>query len=322
MSPVIAALPRSPLHVKLLVDNQPDVDVVYYRDERLRDYLPEDLAQRAVYLGREGKAIGGIGDVLRLRRSNKAYYAGVAREITGRTYAKFIVFLENEPLEQLVFDTVDRSRIELWEEGLSHYFDLQHPVGYRVRALAQLALGFYPNRIFSTRADRAGLVVRDRLVEGSLRFVPEAGPRLPRDEVLYVASPLVEDRLVSFSRYVATIGWLAEASPVPVRYLTHPRQSEDFRRRLGDALAGQGARFAMEPDRRGVLKHCADFSYRCYVSGFSSALIDIGDFGRSAFIAPILGLGRIGRILLKNKVVPIRTFGSRTDLIDWIMLPR
>lgn len=297
-APLVAALPRSPLHLKLLTDNEPGVDILFYRDAHLEGHLPAAARDRAVYLGRERR---DLASPLAARRHNRAYYEHVRAVVGAHRYRKFIIFLESEPLESCIYDLIGPEPIELWEEGLTHYLDLSHPVAYRLRASVQLALGFYPKRIFRTRLDRTGLRVRDRLVEGSLRFVRPAGLGEPRDEVLFLGSPLVQDRLVSRRRYLHVLGRIAAASPVRIRYLPHPREDAG----LLPEVAGEGL-LTIERDGRGALLHAADFRYRAYLSAFSSASLDIGRFERSFFTAPLFGLGHVARAL-RAAALPLRT---------------
>lgn len=289
---LVAALPRSRLHLQFLLDNDANPDVVLFREERLRAPLERHFPGRTLYLGRETRPGRSLAGFAAARRENRAYYAAVAALLAPYRFARTILFLEGEPLERFLQSLPNLGAIELWEDGLSHYVDLTSDRWYAARGLVQAAAGFYPRHITRRRIDRSGLTVRDRFEQRNLVLHAPAEPEIVRDELLLIGSPLVEDRIVREHRFRAALIDIAAASPRPVRYLPHPR--EDIAR-LEPTLATLG--LALEPDREGLIAHAARCRYTAYAAALSTGLFDLGRYDRSVFVPGLFGLTRSARVL-------------------------
>jgi len=307
---VTAALPRSPLHLRLLRQAGVTPDVLLYRDAHLADHMTAAEFSRASFLGREQRWPGGA--LFRVRAANAAYYRAVREALGQWRYARLILFLESEPLENLVRDVVGDAAVELWEEGLSHYADFHGPAYDRLRATVQLAAGFYPRRIFQRRADRGRFArVRDRFVHGGLPTTPPvAGTADPtvNDAALLIGAPLIQDRLVSRRGYLNAIEWITAHLRQPVVYYAHPR--EDTRPLANLETIFGTTWFRIRPNTADVAAHVAENRYQCYIAAFSTALLDVAPFGPAAFCPALFGLRRVHHQLARLSFLPARVVSS------------
>ncbi|QIG79546.1 hypothetical protein [Stakelama tenebrarum] len=305
-----AALPRSLLHLRFLIDNRAAPDLVLYRDPALAEPLQRAFPDRTVFLGREklpGKSPRGF---LEARHFNRGYYPGVADLVTRLGISRLILFLEGEPLERFLLDLPQIRDAELWEDGLSHYVDLTGDAWYAARGVVQALCGFYPRNITRRRIDRGTVTVRDRFAAGGLMLVPPARPKTWHDAVLLIGSPLVEDRILGRKRFVKSLRKLAAASAVPLVYLPHPRED---RPRLAQDLK-QVPTIALNPDDRGLMVHAGEHGYRAYLAAVSTGLLDLGRFDRSVFIPGMFGLRAMARTLSRWPSNPVPTAASAAEL--------
>jgi hypothetical protein len=289
-----AALVRSSLHLGLLQENEPGIDIVLFRDERLAGVIEAAFPGRGLFLGREARLDPHPLRFVRNVRANRQYYRDVRKRVEALGIGRLILFLEGEPLERSILAWY-RGKVELWEEGLSHYVDLTTPLWYAARGCVQILAGFYPRGALVRRADRGGMLVRDRFAARNLTL---ASPVLaaPEEQVLVIGSPLVEDRLIS--RAVWTRGLAAIAGP-PGRYAicpTHARIRLRFRL-CWRRLSGRGRR--RDPGARTAWHspHAQAHGYRAFLAPVSTALLDLGAFGASLFVADLFGQRRISRVL-------------------------
>lgn len=300
--PLQAALPRNPLHIKLLEDNAPDIDLCLVRDPHMVGRAVEAFGERVIFLGRERRLTRTDFNLFAIRRANRRYYGGIGNLLARLPLGRLIVFLHTEPLEEFIATRLPPSRIEIWEEGLMHYVDLEGDL-YRIRRRAMQRLcGFHVRRLRGTTMQRSRYRVRDRFREGSLTFLRPVRAEQPREEILFIGQPLVEDRLIPARAYARFLAELSAALPLPLRYLPHPREAavERF-----SELARRGGLVIESGATRGVLEHCADFSYRALISPFSTALLDLGQPHRSFWVAPLMGLKGIGARLRRLEGFPI-----------------
>lgn len=288
----VAALPRSRLHLQFLLDNAANPDIVLFRDEAMRGPLERHYAGRLLYLGRETLPGRSLAAFSAARRANRAYYPAVAGLLAPYRFARTILFLEGEPLERFLQTLPGLGAIELWEDGLSHYVDLTSNRWYAARGLVQAAAGFYPRDITRRRIDRSKVTVRDRFERRNLILRTPAEPKVARDELLLIGSPLVEDRIVGEARFRTALAEIAAASPCPVRYLPHPREDSA---RLSRSLAGTA--ITLEPNPEGLIAHAAHYRYTAYAAAVSTGLIDLGRYERSLFLPGLFGLKRMARVL-------------------------
>lgn len=287
-----AALARSSLHLGLLQENEPDIDLVLYRDERLAGAIEQAFPGRGLFLGREARIDPHPVRFLRNFRANRRYYAQVRDRLEALGITRLVLFLEGEPLERSILAWY-RGKVELWEEGLSHYVDLTTPLWYAARGAVQILAGFYPHGAMVRRADRSGMLVRDRFRARNLTLAsPVLAPA--QDQVLVIGSPLVEDRLISRTHWTRGLAAIVAASPWPVRYLPHPREDKGGLPALLARVPG-GVTLADMP--HGIGPHAQAHGYRAFVAPVSTALLDLGAFGQSLFVAELFGQGRIGRVL-------------------------
>lgn len=314
---VVAALPRSPLHLRFLAANAGCLDIVFYRDARLEPLLSPALRAKSLYLGREARPTG-LSDLPAAIATNRRYY-GAVRETLGRwSYDRFIIFLEGEPLETLIQDVVGAERMELWEEGLGHYLDFHGPVYNALRGLAQAASGFYPRRAPFRRARRARFArVRDRFAEGSLRLdTGRPTPARQRDAVLFIGAPLVQDAMLSRRRYLAGLEAVVTATRFPVVYYPHPREDT---RLLAELVAAVGSPwFEIAQPEGDVAEHCARCGYRAYLSVLSTALLETPDPARSAYLPGLFGLSRAQRALARLPFLPLPVLDTRDRLAAFL----
>lgn len=315
----LAALPRSRLHLQFLVANGAEPDVVFYRDGFMAADIETAYPARGIDLGRETVPGRHPLSLIRARRHNRTYYAGLEPKLAALGVDRLILFLEGEPLERYLCGLPAIRHVELWEDGLSHYVDLTGNAWYAARGLVQAACGFYPERITRRRMDRSKVLIRDRFEHRNLVLPSPPAGEAERDEFLLIGSPLVEDRIVPRSRFVRALAEIAGALPVPVRYLPHPRES---RARLGEDAAKAGV--IVEGDTRGLFAHAQSFGYRAYGAAVSTGLLDLGRFDRSAFMPGVFGLRKMEATLAgwrHNPVEVVRNLRRLRDLAGGGGLP-
>lgn len=298
-----AVLPRSTLHIKLLQDNDAPVDLCLIRDDHMLAPAVAAFGDKVVHLGREARIGGGTVNLPAIRGANARYYRNVAILIDSIRFEKLIIFLATEPLEEFVVARLPRDAIEIWEEGLMHYVDMEGIFFRLRRRLVQKLCGFHVGRLSGSTIDRDVYPVRDRFREGSLRMHRPRRAQALRKEFLYIGQPLVSDGLINLKTYAAGLAALARALPAPLRYLPHPREDDRAVETLCTAV-GHDA-LCVEADRRGVIEHCADWSYLAYLSPFSTALLDLGETGRSFWVASLVGLKEHGRRLAAFRDAPV-----------------
>ncbi len=307
-SGLTAALARSSLHLALLQHNAPAVDLVLYRDAHIAAQVDALFPGRGVFLGREQRLSLNPRAYFSNFIANRRYYAKVRSQIEGLGIARLILFLEGEPLERSILDWY-AGTVELWEEGLSHYVDLTSPWWYAARGMVQIAGGFYPKGALHRRADRGAMIVRDRFATKDL-MLPLPQRAAVEDQVLVIGSPLVEDRLVGRATWREGLAQIVAASPWPVKYLPHPR--EDKAALPGLLAQVGGLELAALP--HGIAAHAEVHGYRAFVAAVSTALLDLGAFDDSLFVAELFGQKRIGRVLRGWVSNPVAVAASAADV--------
>lgn len=288
----VAALPRSRLHLQFLLDNAANPDLVLFREEVMRAPLERHFPGRTLFLGRETRPGRSLTGFLAARRANQAYYPAVAALLAPYRFARTILFLEGEPLERFLQTLPNLGTIELWEDGLSHYVDLTSDRWYAARGLVQAAAGFYSRDITRRRIDRSTVTVRDRFETRNLILRAPVDPAGVRDELLLIGSPLVEDRIIGEARFRAALAEVVAASPCPVRYLPHPRETIA---RLAPTLDDAG--ITLEANPEGLIAHAAQYRYTAYAAALSTGVLDLGLCERSMFLPGLFGLKRTARVL-------------------------
>jgi len=309
---VTAALARSGLHLAFLEHNAPDVDLVLHRDERLGPQIEQMFPGRGLYLGREQRPALHPLRFAQGFAANRRYYGAVRGRIEGLGVDRLILFLEGEPLERHIM-TWFSGAVELWEEGLSHYVELNSRWWYAMRGLAQVAAGFYPRGALSRRVDRAGMVVRDRFAQRNLHLpFPVRAPAQPR--VLVVGSPFVEDRWIKRDLWLRGMREIAAVSPLPLHYLPHPREDHTA---LPDLLAPIG-NITVAPDPHGIFAHIGAHGYAGIVAPISTALLDIGAFGQSLFVPHLFRQTLVAHALTSWRDNPVRVARDSADMAAFL----
>lgn len=295
----LAALPRSLLHLQLLRENDVQPDVILYRDDALKGLFTAEEQTRSLYLGRELRP--SPGRFIQSFRYNRRYYGGVEATLRDLDIETLIIFLEGEPLERFIVEARLARNFQLWEDGLSHYVDLTSSTYYKARGIAQALCGFYPKGITQRRVDRARFQIFDRFEQKNLRWSYPPRPQSKRPEILFVGSPLVEDRLISRRAFRHGLEAVSRATPLTIRYLLHPR--EDLLR-LQEDLAPY-PHMAIEADRRGAMRHVADWDYLAYVSAVSTAILDIGRSSHSIFVPALFNLKQPAKAISRWRTSPV-----------------
>ena len=306
-------LPRSSLHIKLLVDNEEPLDFCLLRDQHMIEPAISAFGNRVVFIGREARLDRSRPDLFAIRRENARYYCSIATALDAVRVEKLIIFLATEPLEEFVVSSLPPDKVEIWEEGLMHYVDLEGTIFRLKRRAVQKLCGFHVRSLARSSIQKSRYRIRDRFREGSLILKRPVRARAPRDEILYIGQPLVSDGMVTSAVYVAGLAALAARLERPLRYLPHPREGDAA---VGDLISRlpPGA-VVLETDRRGVLEHCADWSYHAYLSPFSTALLDLNEPGRSYWVAGLVGLTGQGARLRRWVGAPISIPANRDALL-------
>lgn len=307
-----AALARSSLHLALLQHNAPAIDLVLYRDAHIAAQVDALFPGRGVFLGREQRLSLNPRAYLANFIANRRYYAKVRAQIEGLGIARLILFLEGEPLERSILDWY-AGTVELWEEGLSHYVDLTSPWWYAARGMVQIASGFYPKGALHRRADRSRLIVRDRFVTKDLALpLPRRAP--VTDQVLLIGAPLVEDRFISRVVWRKSLAQIVAASPLAIKYLPHPR--EDIAALPTELAKIGGIELASLP--HGIIAHAQAHGYRAFVAAVSTALLDLGAYDDSLFVAELFRQKHMGRKLRGWAGNPIAVAASADEVATFL----
>ncbi|WP_230292262.1 hypothetical protein [Croceicoccus sp. Ery5] len=314
---VIAALPRSTLHLRLLAANDPGVTHVLYRDDHIAAEVELLFPGKGIALGRERRPPRNPLHLAAAFAANRRYYAQVRDLLAPLGIDRLILFLEGEPLERMLADRFT-GPIELWEDGLSHYVDLTSPLWYAGRGAVQIASGFYPKGALSRRADRNRLIVRDRFETGDL-VLPAPTRAPPQDRLLFIGSPLAEDGIVPRRRIAQGLTRIAAASPLPVAYLPHPREDTAEIAAMIDDIAG----IDVAPLPHGIAPQVEAHGYRGFIAAASTALLDLGAFDQSLFAPRLFGLERMHSALAGWHANPVALAADEAGLARWMAeLPR
>lgn len=312
--PKTVALPRNFLHVNLLIDNEPNVELVIYRDAYFHDVLEKKFPGRTLYLGREQRLGINGWNLPKIYSYNSSYYKKLEQTIKSIDPSRFIIFLENEPLEVFLMDTFGIEKFELWEEGVMHYVDMFNPFTFRLRRAAQILLGYYSGHPLRTRVDRNKIIVKDRFDKKNIHLKTPIGTEKPRDGIAFLSNVLVEDGHISRKNYINTIGKLVLESPFPIYYLPHPRESKDLTKELENTLGGE--KFVVVRETGGSIQHCVDYDYKAYISPFSTTLLDLNKFDKSYWVPGIFNLTSYQRALSNTDKFPIKAVSSTKLLFD------
>ncbi|GGD59674.1 hypothetical protein [Croceicoccus mobilis] len=296
---IIAALPRSSLHLQLLAANDPGVTHVLYRDDHIAGQVERLFPGKGVPLGREQRPPRNPLALPARFAANSRYYASVRGMLTPLGIERLILFLEGEPLERMLVRWF-AGPVELWEDGLSHYVDLTSPLWYAARGAVQIASGFYPHGAMRRRADRSAMIVRDRFEARDLSL-PKPNPAPPEDRILIIGSPLAEDGIVPRARVAEGLAKIAAASPVPACYLPHPREDASALTAMIGPI--DGLEIAAQP--HGIAPHVEAHGYAGFLAAASTALLDLGQFDRSLFVPRLFGLERMHRALSGWQANPV-----------------
>lgn len=301
---IVAALPRSPLHLALLEANGSSPTHVLYREEWMREGVERLYPGKGIYLGREGRLPRRPLAAMRQFAANRVYYRQIRATLEPLGIERLILFLEGEPLERSIMDWFG-GEMELWEDGLSHYIDLTSPTWYALRGAVQIASGFYPRGAMARRVDRSRFVVRDRFESGGLALpIPQRAE--PEDLVCIIGSPLVEDGLIGRDRLRKGLAAIGAASPWPIRYLPHPREDMAALEAMLATIPGA----ALAPQPFGIMVHAQIHGYRAFIAPISTALLDLGAFGDSLFVPGIFGARRMHDALAGWAHNPVRVAGK------------
>jgi len=287
-------------------------ELILYRDASLEGVFTDEERAVSLYLGRERRPRPSsfFRDILHNRR----YYERVESTLRALKIKELTIFLEGEPLERFIFDKKLAQSFNLWEDGLSHYVDLTSDTYYAARGLAQIICGFYPRGALARRADRNQFKVYDRFERKNLKWKYPNPATEYRNEILVVGSPLVEDRLISQQSFLQGLELIAAASPTPLRYLAHPR--EDRLRLLRDLA--QFPTMTLDNDMRGVMAHVSSYGYIAYLSGLSTALLDIGRNSSSIFVPALFRLKRPAKALGGWTSSPVKCADTQEQLRDYL----
>jgi len=304
------AIVRNPLHVALLVDNRSDVDEVWYR-ERFMEPTLVDSGFETRHIGREMRP-EGLGEVRAARAHNRAYYANLRTTISDCRVSDVIAFLESEPLEEFVRGVVGDDHIELWEEGMAHYVDLEPLYRVMFRSAVQTTVGFYPRRPWIRRWP-ADLRRRDRFAERSLvlsRPIPSDSKAVAR--VLLIGTPLIQDGRCSERAFLRGLATVVSASALPVDYVPHPRED------LAD-IASEIRAIGAHVVKRSLAEVLGTTSYVAYVTSYSSGILDVPADRARVMCPKVFGLHRYARELSGSPIADeVRIIDDVADLGDFI----
>lgn len=151
---------------------------------------------------------------------NRRFYKQLEQLLHRYRGCRFIITGTYAPIWRFIIDRVGSDNIELWEDGLNHYIEMEKILPkYKFKEFFKLLAGHYPIGVFNSQYRKNELFIRDRYIHGNLVY---RKPVLPNGEVYFIGQPLVEDRLVSESRYRQVL--TERFAGKNVCYLPHPRE--------------------------------------------------------------------------------------------------
>lgn len=321
---VTIAFPRNPLHVKLLVDNLESIDLVIFREEFMRKHVEMHFPTNSIFIGRETRPSlrKGLGNIIAVRSANKAYYNNVFTRILSLKISKFIIFLENEPAECLIIDTLGYQKVELWEEGVMHYVDIFNKPHFYLRKLFQLISGFYPKSIFRLRIDRTKLTVRDRYLNKNLVYLINPRTGIPIKKIAFLGNALIDDKVINSNTLASTLITISEQNNLPIDYLPHPRESVKSISELEEIFHKNDSNITVIHGLTGSLEYCLDNDYVLYLSPLSSTLLDLQKYEKSAWVPGLLGLKDLEKGIIKANVFPISCLQTTDEINKFIASSR
>ncbi len=313
----VVAFPRNPLHIKLLADNYPEVDVVLFRERFLERFVDRYFSDKKNYIGRERRATKKylFLDVINVFFWNRAYYKRVGK-LLGEDVGKVIIFLENEPLE-CYFEAKYKSKIELWEEGVMHYVETFNKTYFYLRKIAQLISGYYPRNIFRLRMDKDKLVVKDRFLRKNLKYKLEAVTSKPVNKIAFIGNALIDDKVVTAKQLASLLIEINNGSGVVVEYLPHPRESDiaisslsQYCEKCDGVIINTGV--------ENTLQYCTENDFVFYLSPLSSTLLDIQKFNKSAWVPALFGYQELSDGIRKAGVFPVHCCDTLDEVLGEI----
>ena len=215
--------------------------------------------------------------------ANRVYYqrlATVLSEILAtHPDCCFILSANYTPFTRFIIDQVGVDRIELWEDGLNHYIQMETIFRhYRRKELMKLFAGFYRGGLFDSDYRGQQIFVRDRFKNKNLHY-PKIS--LTGDTRFYIGQPLIEDSIISESLYRKKLETFFRNKSVV--YLSHPRETP--RPWLAEIFTVIRPNCSSE-------QHLSSSGARSVYSAFSTVNVNV-DCAENYFIAGYLGLNKI-----------------------------
>lgn len=222
---------------------------------------------------------------------NKQYYKNVAMVLNQfldkYPDCQFIVTSNYIPFTRFIIDFVGADRVELWEDGLNHYLKLESlSIKYYLKEAVKLSAGFYSKGTFDNDYRVSELTVYDRFNHQNLDYPIS---KLFDGEDYYIGQPLIEDQLISESKYKSKLETLFKGQKL--NYLPHPREKN--RKWISEIF--NVLEISM-PAEEYLKQQGATSVY----SAFSTVNVNI-QCQKNLFLANYLGLGKIADRLKELK---------------------
>jgi hypothetical protein len=235
-------------------------------------------------------------------QKNKHYYKNIFDIIKDNNPKKIIIFNMNTPLSYYLYHTFSNEvTIELWEDGLEHYILDYGGLNYYLKSIVKFILGAYRYNIFlKDFRNLKKLTIRNRFEYKNLKYnYIDCLKKMKINKLLFIGQPLIEDNIMSMTRYISNLEIIASLTDYEVDYIPHPRESKI----LESNIKG----INILKNEYSTEKYLEDKEYRFYLSVYSTVLLNINRFNKSYYLANIFGLNRISNKMNKLDFLPIKS---------------
>jgi hypothetical protein len=234
--------------------------------------------------------------------NNKKYYSNISNFIEQNGINKIILFNCNTSLSHYIYNKYKgQLSIELWEDGLEHYILDYGGLNYYLKSIVKFILGAYKYNIFlKDFRNLKKLTIRNRFEYKNLKYnYIDCPKKMKINKLLFIGQPLIEDNIMSMTRYISNLEIIASLTDYEVDYIPHPRESKI----LESNIKG----INILKNEYSTEKYLEDKEYRFYLSVYSTVLLNINRFNKSYYLANIFGLNRISNKMNRLDFLPIKS---------------
>lgn len=157
------------------------------------------------------------------RKSLKSYLDRADHVVVFNNHKPYVRYL-------LHYSKIRDFKVELWEEGLNHYLELNNNFEFKIISMLKLFFLSYTLPIRFKNYHEFDLI-RDRFKHKNLKydlFKPEIDS--DSEEIIFIGQPLVKDGILRESEFYDILTLISKNFEGKVKYVLHPR--EEFNNEL------------------------------------------------------------------------------------------